>query len=283
MSSPRVCILVLNWNGADDTIDCLNSLQALTYPAAQVVVIDNGSDDDSISKIQTAHPDVKMIQLPRNLLFGGGNNAGLAWAQDQQFDFVIFLNNDTLVEPDFVEPLLSAFEQDSNIGMVAPLICYADQPQLIWYAGGRVNLWTGDIAHKGIREQVTSVKPQVVSTDYVTGCCMVLPTRLAGRLKGFDPWYTMYGEDVDLSLRCKNSGHKLVFVPESKIYHKVSASIGGEFGLTKLKRKALGIVKIYLRHVSWYQWPGIVLFQAFRSFKYASIYFTARLKKTSSE
>ncbi len=262
MSKPGVCILVLNWNGAEDTLECLNSLQSLSYENARVLVIDNGSDDDSVSMIQQAYPDVQLLELEQNLLYGGGNNAGLAWAHTHKYEYVVFLNNDTTVEPDFVEPLVAAFSEQEHVGMVAPLMCYAAEPDQVWYGGGVVNLWTGTVAHKHIRDLVTTVGSQAVRTDYITGCCLMMPTKLVNELAGFDPVFDMYGEDVDLSLRCRKAGYHLMFVPESKIYHKVSASMGGEFGLKKIKRKAQGLFKIYQRYVRWYQWPGILVSQS---------------------
>ncbi len=261
MTDPSVCVLVLNWNGADDTLDCLYSLKKITYKKARIVVIDNGSTDDSVSRIQQSHPDVHILELPTNLLFGGGNNAGLSWCNEQGYDFVAFLNNDTTVEPDFLEPLINTFSDVDKVGMAAPLICYADTPDQVWYGGGSVNLWTGKVVHRHIRDSVQAVQNQAVNTDYITGCCLVMPTQLAVELQGFDPGYKMYGEDLDLSLRCKNLGYQLVFIPESKIYHKVSASVGGEFSLKKMHRKAGALLKVYSRHAKWYQYLPILLSQ----------------------
>ncbi len=272
MNEPGVCVLVLNWNGADDTLDCLQSLQKLTYPAADAVVIDNGSSDDSVSRIKSDFPDTHIIELSSNLFFGGGNNAGLEWAQTKGYEYVIFLNNDTTVEPDFIEPLLACFESFENVGIVAPLMCYASDPQLIWYGGGRVNLWTGTVEHKHIRKSLDVVGTQALTTDYITGCCLMMKTDLAVEMAGFHPDFKMYGEDVDLSLRCREAGYQLIFAPQGKIYHKVSASVGGEFGLKKLSRKLGGLLKLYSRHAAWYQLPSILFFQAMFSLKHLLTY-----------
>ncbi len=268
MHSPRICILVLNWNGAEDTIECVQSLKYLTYPNAEIVVIDNGSSDDSIPQIKAAHSDVKILELASNLFFGGGNNTGLKWAQEQGFDYVVFLNNDTTVEPDFLEPLLDGFDASPKVGMVAPLMCYSATPDLIWYGGGIVNLWTGVVEHKHIRKNVSMLESKPRTTDYITGCCLMMRTKLAVELGGFDLSFKMYGEDVDLSLRTRAKGYELIFVPESKIYHKVSASVGGEFGLNKLARKAQGLIRIYFRHARWYQCVGILVAQLIMSPRY---------------
>ncbi len=276
MNNPKVCVFVLNWNGAEDTLECLASLQKVTYQNMDILVIDNGSDDDSVLRIQEAYPDVELLSLPKNLFFGGGNNAGLEWANGRAYKYIIFLNNDTTVESDFIEPLLEAFQGDSAIGMAAPVMCYAANPEQIWYGGGKVNLWTGEVAHRHIRESVFQISPVTKTTDYITGCCLTLPYDLAVKLEGFDLDFKMYGEDVDLSLRCRSAGYQLAFVPQSKIYHKVSASVGGEFSFNKIKRKLRGMLQFFQRHARWYQWITIIVSQLFMSFVYVLTYFKHR-------
>ena len=276
MNESRICILILNWNGADDTLECLTSLEKVTYDQVTSVVVDNGSTDDSVKRIKAKFPDRKIIELSDNLMYAGGNNAGLKWVAENDFEYVIFLNNDTIVETDFIEPLLAAFDSHKQVAISAPLMCYANRPDQVWYGGGRVNLTTGLIAHRYIRDSVGAIASKAVSTDYITGCCLMMPTQLALEFGGFDPAFKMYGEDVDLSLRCRAAGYQLIFVPESKIYHKVSASIGGEFSLSKMKRKLVGLIKLYSRHASWYQWLTILISQFFLSIKYLYIYLRYR-------
>lgn len=273
MNNPSVCILVLNWNGADDTLDCLHSLQELSYSNAEVVVIDNGSEDDSVNKIRLEYPKIRILELESNLLYGGGNNAGLGWAVEHEFEYVVFLNNDTTVEADFLEPLIAGFESSKKVGMIAPLMCYSATPDLVWYGGGRVNLWTGVVEHHHIREHISVIEPNLRKTDYITGCCLMMPTKLATSLGGFDLSFKMYGEDVDLSLRARAVGYELLFEPNSKIYHKVSASVGGEFALSKLRRKLGGLLRILATHAKWYQWITILACQLLLSFRYVGTYF----------
>ena len=272
MADPKICVLVLNWNGADDTIDCIHSLKKVTYNHAEIVVIDNGSTDDSVQRIKKQYGDVIIIEIESNLFFGGGNNVGLDWAQKHDFDYVVFLNNDTTVEPDFLEPLLAGFEHPQNVGMVAPLMCYSASPDLVWYGGGKVNLWTGVVEHLHIRKNVTLLETKPMITDYITGCCLMMPTNLAMELGGFDLSFKMYGEDVDLSLRTRAAGYELLFEPNSKIYHKVSASLGGEFAFSKLRRKLVGLLRIFATHAKWYQWITILACQLVFSFKYMGTY-----------
>lgn len=148
-----VNIFVLNWNGRDLTLDCLASLEKVTYSNANVIVIDNGSTDDSVFSIKEQYPETDIIELPTNLGFAGGNNAGFRSTANKA-DYTIFLNNDTIVDPYFVEPLINELESKSNTKQTAPKIYYADKPETIWFAGGKVNLWTGFIRHIGIRKKM---------------------------------------------------------------------------------------------------------------------------------
>ncbi|NQV29778.1 MAG: glycosyltransferase family 2 protein [Candidatus Marinimicrobia bacterium] len=272
MNNPSICILVLNWNGVEDTLACLVSLGDIRFENVRIVVIDNGSTDDSVEQIHKQFPAIHIIELKTNLFYGGGNNAGLQWANEHNYEYVIFLNNDTTVDPNFIEPLIDAFNHSETVGMVAPLMCYSALPETVWYGGGVVNLWTGTIAHRSIRASIHSIPPESKETDYITGCCLMMRTALAIEFAGFDPDFQMYGEDVDLSLRIRNAGYRLVFVPQSKIFHKVSASVGGEFSGRKITRKLHGLFQIYSRHAAWYQWITIVFSQGVLSIRYLLTY-----------
>ena len=146
-----VNIFVLNWNGKDLTLDCLNSLKKITYPNTHVIVIDNGSTDGSVDAISNQFYDYEIIELEENLGFSQGNNAGFKLVK-RKADYTIFLNNDTIVDANFVEPLINEMEVNSSIKQSAPKIYYADQRDLIWFAGGKISLWNGYIRHIGIRK-----------------------------------------------------------------------------------------------------------------------------------
>ena len=231
-----VNIFVLNWNGRDLTLDCLASLEKVTYSNANVIVIDNGSTDDSVVSIKEKYPETDIIEFPTNLGFAGGNNAGFQSTANKA-DYTIFLNNDTIVDSNFVEPLINELETKSNTKQTAPKIYYADKPETIWFAGGVVNLWTGMIRHIGIRKKDSHDYSKKQEIDYATGCCVCMRTEDFESIGMFDESFPMYAEDVDLSLRFKKRGGSIVFIPESRVWHKVSASMGGQFSIAKWKRK----------------------------------------------
>ena len=252
-----VNLFVLNWNGRDLTLDCLSSLEKITYPNVKVYVIDNGSSDNSVTAIRNQFPDYEIIELPENYGFARGNNAGFELVK-QKADYTIFLNNDTIVDPNFVEPLINAMESNSTVKQSTPKIFYADNLDYIWFGGGKVSLWAGWIRHLGIRQKDSMQFSFNRNVDYATGCCVCMRTVDFESIGMFDESFLMYGEDVDLSLRFRKQGGQILFVPESKIWHKVSSSIGTQFSIRKWKRKNIGKMKLVTKHVHPAQLPIVV-------------------------
>ena len=259
-----VNLFVLNWNGRDLTLDCLSSLEKITYPNVKVYVIDNGSSDNSVAEIRNQFPDFEIIQLPENYGFSRGNNAGFQLVK-QKADFTIFLNNDTVVDPYFVEPLINEMESNSTVKQATPKIFYADDLEYIWFGGGKINLWAGWIRHLGIRQKDSTQFSFNRNVDYATGCCVCMRTEDFESIGMFDESFFMYGEDVDLSLRFREQGGQILFVPESKIWHKVSSSIGAQFSIRKWKRKNIGKIKLIAKHIKPYQIPFSLVLTIFFS------------------
>ncbi len=244
------CIVVLNWNGAEETIACLESLASVVVKGHKLLVVDNGSTDGSSEKIRKAFPAVEQLRLPVNLGYGGGNNAGFRRVQELQAEFVIFLNNDTIVEPGFSAPLVETLRLQPLAGMVVPKIYYWDRPDLLWYAGGVVRLSTGLICHVGLREKDTPALNRPGPTGYATGCCFGMRCRDFEAVGGFDESFAMYSEDVDLSLRVRALGKSVQYVPSSRVWHKVSASLSGRPFL-KLVKKSRGVLHLFSKHRAW--------------------------------
>ena len=257
MKLRSVNLFVLNWNGRDLTLDCLSSLEKITYPNVKIYVIDNGSSDNSVTEIRNQFPDYEIIELPENYGFARGNNAGFELVK-QKADYTIFLNNDTIVDPNFVEPLINAMESNSTVKQSTPKIFYADNLDYIWFGGGKVSLWAGWIRHLGIRQKDSMQFSFNRNVDYATGCCVCMRTVDFESIGMFDESFLMYGEDVDLSLRFRKQGGQILFVPESKIWHKVSSSIGTQFSIRKWKRKNIGKMKLVTKHVHPAQLPIVM-------------------------
>ena len=244
------CIVVLNWNGAEETLACLESLAPLLVKGYKILVVDNGSTDGSPEKIRKAFPAVEQLCLPANLGYAGGNNAGFRRVQELQAEFVIFLNNDTIVEPGFSAPLVETLRLQPLAGIAAPKIYYWDRPDLLWYAGGVVRLSTGLIYHVGLRQKDAPEFDRPGSTDYATGCCFAMRCRDFEAVGGFDESFAMYAEDVDLSLRVRALGKSVVYVPSSMVWHKVSTSLSGRPFL-KLVKKSRGALRLFSKQRAW--------------------------------
>jgi GT2 family glycosyltransferase len=255
MPSPvTVHIILVNWNGKEITLDCLRSLHALTYPHVKILVVDNGSTDGSADAFAERFPDVDVMRLKENLRFAGGNNAGIRHALQQGAELIMLLNNDTLVDPGFLEPMLERFLSDPSCGMVGPKIYYADNPTSIWFAGGEISMWTGTMRHTGIREPDHGQFDMARTIDYVSGCCLLTGRAVVEKVGLLDESYFMYGEDADWSMRVRRAGYRIVYEPRAKVWHRLSISTGGHLSLFKMQNKAISNFRFFARYASWYHW-----------------------------
>ena len=242
-----VNIFILNWNGKIITLDCLRSLEKVTHPNINLVLIDNGSTDGSVNLIKKEFPNIEIIQSKENLGYAGGNNYGFKNVKIQS-EYSIFINNDTLVSPNFINPLIKPLKNDSLIMQTAPKIFYADDPNLLWFTGGYLNLLFGWIRHRGIRKIDKGQYNNSTLIDYATGCCFCMRTKDFESFKMFDESFSMYGEDVDLSIRAQNIGLKCYYISKAKIWHYVSASYGGNHSFSKNISKINSLFKLLYKY-----------------------------------
>ena len=195
-------VVVLSWNGREDTLACLRSLAAATYPRLEVIVVDNGSSDGSADAVAAAHPDLVLIPLDANLGFAGGMNVGIAEALSRGAGPVMLLNNDTVVEPGFVEPLVDALESRSDASAACSQIVFRDDPATVWYAGASFRPGRGHHGsnHGYGRPRIAATTPPFV-TDRACGGAMLVPAAAFAELGDFDESLFAYAEDTDWSLR----------------------------------------------------------------------------------
>lgn len=210
---PRIAIVVLNWNNWEDTRECLSSMAKLTFPDVGVYVVDNGSTDDSAQRIASGFPGVRLLRLPDNRGFGGGMNAGLETALEDGYDFVLCLNNDMVVEADFLESLEAAARGDRVVPYPA-LFLYAPR-SAIDSLGNRIDLFTGMTTMIAAGSQEL---PELIDADYTE--VPLLSRDLVEAIGGWREDFFFYYEDADLGLRIAEAGWRLVCVPESRVYHK---------------------------------------------------------------
>jgi GT2 family glycosyltransferase len=219
--TPLVACVVLNWNGWQDTIDCLAALKASAYTNLRIVVVDNGSSNDSVARIRAAHPDVTLLESNLNLGFAGGNNIGIRHALGNGAEYVWLLNNDTKPAPSALSALVSKALTDKRIGAVGSICYYANAPSRVQaWGGSRVNLWIGysRLAVQPCPEE---------SLDSLNGAS-ILVSRNAFESAGLlDAGFFLYWEDTEFSIRLRKHKWKLGVAPGSHVLHKVNASTGG--------------------------------------------------------
>jgi len=220
-SAPLVFIIVLNWNGKSDTLECLGSLQKLDYSNFETVVVDNGSTDGSENVIRTLFPSVRVIQTGKNLGYAGGNNVGIKHALSQGADYVWLLNNDTMVDPKSLTSLVETAEADPKIAFVGSKIYFYDRPDMIWCVGGTIALATGGSTdHPGMGQEDKGQFDQISDVGYVSGCSL-LACRVAIAEIGLLPEeYFLYFEEVDWNLAARRKGYRTVMAPASHVWHK---------------------------------------------------------------
>jgi GT2 family glycosyltransferase len=232
-SKPKVSIILLNLNGYDDTRDCLVSLRRVQYANFEVTVVDNGSDDDSFTRLQTEFPEIRLLGSKENLGFTGGNNLGIEDALCRDAAYILLLNNDTVVDPDFLTHLVQVGESDPRIGILGPKIFYASEPQRIWFAGGYVRYGTGACGHLGHDQLDQDGKfSRIADTPFITGCALLVKSTVLREVGLLDLGLFVYWEDADFCMRAQKAGYRCVFVPMARVWHKISQTCGLESSFT---------------------------------------------------
>lgn len=246
-----VYIILVNFNGAKDTIECIKSLNNISYENFKIVVVDNKSFDEDKLKLKETGEDFHFIESDKNLGFAGGNNLGIKYAIDNKADFVLLLNNDTMVRDNFLNELMKYTEK--NVGIVGPKILYYPEVSKIWFAGGRINWFKFIGEHYGEKQEDNGQFDKLKQVDFITGCCMLINCNVFEKVGLLPEGYFMYFEDVDFCVRVKELGYKLIYNPHSEIYHKVSISTGGEespFIIQYANENRLKFMKKYKNKVS---------------------------------
>jgi GT2 family glycosyltransferase len=251
----EMAVVVVNWNGRADLADCFGSLRDAEYPSLRVIMVDNGSVDDSVAWTCMHHPEVEIIETGENLRWAGGNNAALKVLRDEGFTgCILLLNNDTFVPGGSLVRLAEALRNDDQVWAATPRICYAADPARAWYDGGMVGKWTGWIRHAGIRRLTGKLNHKPRYIDYGTGCALLLAPGVLEKVGMLDEGFYFYGEDADYSLRIQEAGGKILHVPSALVLHKVSASVGAQ-SPRKVWLRSRSHVRLLRKHWPRYRWP----------------------------
>lgn len=259
----KVGIILVNYNGLEDTIECIQSIKRSNYNNFEIIVIDNASKEDATSL--SCYENVIYKKLDKNVGFGAANNIGADIAIENNCDLLLCLNNDTIIEKDTLGILVENTDDET---IITGAIYYYSEPDELWYGGGEVSRYKGNFRHK---KYMISKK-----VSFISGCCIMLTANCYKDIGLFDSVYFMYYEDSDFSLKAMQHGYQLKYIFEAKIYHKVSKSISG---VTGLKDYYLTRNRLYIlyKYKSYFAWTAIVYFYFTRA-----IYIMKHNKKGSS-
>lgn len=228
MRPPKIAIVVLNWNGKQDTLDCLASLSTVDYPNYEIIVADNDSSDGSEAAIREAYPSLLFIQNGANVGFAGGNNPAVRLSLERGAELVLLLNNDTTVDSNILHALSRAAAKYPETGIFGAKILYHAKPDTIWFAGGFWDLKRHMFIHRGINQIDRDDFTADIEVDYACGCALMIRKDVIERIGLMDEAYFFTYEETDWCYRARTAGYQIRLVSDAKVYHKVSASSGGD-------------------------------------------------------
>jgi GT2 family glycosyltransferase len=220
--STKIVTVVLTYNNYDDTRECLQSIAGLSYASNEVLVVDNGSRDDSIDKLEREFPTVAFLHNGENLGYAGGNNKGIEYALARNADAVWLLNNDTTVDPEALTQLVKAASSLEDAGILGSMIYLYDSPQVIHFAGGKLDKRRAAGRHIGGDKVSDYYFDTPLETDFITGASLLAKREMIEAVGMLDEAYFLYKEDLDWALRAREAGWHSYIVPGSMIRHKVN-------------------------------------------------------------
>jgi len=263
MKEPFVWILILNYNKWQDTIECINSIKKTTYKNYRILIVDNASQNNSLAILNKELSDIEIVGIKENTGYTGGNNCGIKIIMKRKADYILILNNDTIVEKDFLWPLVNCMEINKNAGAACGTILTEHNRKEIWYASGKIIKWRGLATHtnKGKEFELSKyAQVQCSKTGFITGCMMLLRTSFLPEIGLLNEEMFLYLDDIEYSIRIKSKGYELFYVPQSIIYHKVLGEKESAFKLYYSVRNRFLLIRVAFKGIN-----KII----------ASIYFTA--------
>jgi hypothetical protein len=238
----HISIIIVHYNTDKETKECLDSLEDVKTTQNfkfDVVLLDNASKDPL--KLKNNYPNTELIRSDSNLGFTGGNNLAIKYAiEKHNSDYILLLNNDTIVDPDFLKNLYKCIKNYPKAGLITPKIYFeknyeyfksdylpTDRGKVVWYAGGSIDWKHLAANHRGVDEVDHGQFDEVTKVDFATGCCLLISREIVETVGLLDDDLFLYSEDVDYSLRIKAAGYDLMFCPDSLVWHKNAGSSGG--------------------------------------------------------
>jgi GT2 family glycosyltransferase len=237
---PKVSIIIVHLKNVTNLVDCIVSLNEIIYPKFEIIIVHNGCKSTALTtQLDSVKKNIKkIINTEFNLGFARANNIGIKEALNNEADYVLLLNDDTVVSPDFLNSLVDMAEKNSDIAMLGPKIYFFDEPERIWFAGAEFIEETCQVIAPRSGEIDASLNDsKAIDSDYITGCSLLIRRKILDQIGLLDERFFLYWEDVDWGLRVKKAHLKNAVVPSSKIWHKISVSTGGPNSLLKLYHK----------------------------------------------
>jgi len=259
MKESRILAIILNWQQPETTIECVQSLRSMNGPQLDILVIDNGSKDDSPRLLRDSLIDGSFLGLSENLGFAGGVNVGLRRAIDESYDLCLLMNNDAFPARNMLTKLITHLAED--IALLSPKILYESQPDKIWFAGARQD---PNLLEMRGRAQGTSDGPkwwESRDVDYLLGTCLLVNLDAVKEVGLMDDRFFMYYEDLDWSIRFRKAGYRLRLVADAHLYHRVSVSSGGTNSPLRRYHLARNSTIFYHKHSHEGQPLFIILFR----------------------
>jgi GT2 family glycosyltransferase len=242
----KVLVSLISFNNSKDTLECLDSLEKVKTEGFEliVVVVDNASKGVFQTEKKFNNFVLKIIRSEKNLGFSGGQNLGIKWGLENGIDYFVVLNNDVYLDENFLKELLESFEAEKKCGLVSPKIYFAkgyefhkdrylesELGKVIWYAGGKMD-WENVLAsHRGVDEVDNGQYASLETTDFASGCCVMIKRNVLKTIGLFDEKYFLYYEDNDLSQRARAKGFEIFYQPKAILWHKNAGSTGGSGSL----------------------------------------------------
>jgi len=227
--TPKVIIVILNWNNWQDTIECLESVNKSEYPNFVVIIVDNGSTNNSVKEIRRKFNNATILETGENFGFGVGVNYGIKYAIDNQADFILLLNNDAIVSKTAVTELVNRISRDERIGLIGGKILFLEGKNKIWDAGGRIKKITKMTFEFGDKKSDDGKYNTEREVDFLSACCLLIRKEVIEQIGWFDPDYFMYYEDTDFCVRAKQHSYKIIYWPQAVIWHKVGGASNKSF------------------------------------------------------
>jgi GT2 family glycosyltransferase len=225
--SLSVAIIILNWNNAADSLACLDPVSRLAYDNYEVILVDNGSADGTVRAVREHYPAVTVLENPENLGFAGGNNVGIRYALARGSDLICILNNDVIVTPDFLRPLAAVCQDQAQVGAVTPLLADMANPERVWALGAALDWRTATTTRLHAGEAIqTHLTRGPFEVGIAPGAALLFKREVIARVGLLDEKFFLYYEETDWCLRLRRAGYRILAVPASLVWHKVSATLG---------------------------------------------------------